>query len=149
MKADVFKSVELLIAFSSSSIFSMELKIDNLTIAEILRVYLNNQGIKFAAWRKEHPDKPIIFRVESSGKTVKKAINEFDLLLIDKLLLTEMIILINLGIILSGYDGVSKKLDLLSIFTSLSSKKDIAYNKLSNLLPNFDFKFDPNERIII
>ncbi|PXY71450.1 hypothetical protein CXX78_00950 [Candidatus Parvarchaeota archaeon] len=54
----------------------LELKLDNLTIAEILRVYLNNQGIKFAAWRKEHPDKPIIFRVESSGKTVKKAINE-------------------------------------------------------------------------
>ncbi len=54
----------------------VELRIDNLTVAEIVRVYLNEQGIKFAAWRKEHPSKPIIFRIESSGKTVKKAINE-------------------------------------------------------------------------
>ncbi len=54
----------------------IELKIDNQTVAEILRVYLNKQGIEFAAWRKEHPTKPIIFRIESSGKTVKKAISD-------------------------------------------------------------------------
>jgi len=54
----------------------LELKIDNPTIVEILRVYLNNQGIEFAAWRKEHPTKPIIFKIQSSDKTVKKAITE-------------------------------------------------------------------------
>ncbi|MCX8159076.1 MAG: hypothetical protein N3D20_02190 [Candidatus Pacearchaeota archaeon] len=54
----------------------IEVKIDNLTIAEILRVYLNKNGIEFAAWKREHPTKPLIFRVESSGKTVKKAISE-------------------------------------------------------------------------
>ncbi len=53
-----------------------EMRIDNLTVAEILRVYLNEQGIKFAAWRREHPTKPIIFKIESSGKTVKKAVTE-------------------------------------------------------------------------
>ncbi len=53
-----------------------EMRIDNLTVAEILRVYLNEQGIKFAAWRREHPTKPIIFKIESSGKTVKKAVSE-------------------------------------------------------------------------
>lgn len=53
-----------------------ELKVDSLTVAEILRTYLNEQGIKFAAWRREHPAKPIIFRVESSGKNVRKAISE-------------------------------------------------------------------------
>jgi len=54
----------------------LELKIDNPTIAEILRVYLNNEGIEFAAWRKEHPSKPVIFKIESSGKTAKKAISD-------------------------------------------------------------------------
>jgi DNA-directed RNA polymerase subunit L len=54
----------------------IELKVDNITIAEILRVYLNEQGIKFAAWRKEHPTKPVVFRIESSGKTVKKAVSD-------------------------------------------------------------------------
>ncbi len=54
----------------------VELKTDNITVAEILRAYLNEQGIKFAAWRREHPAKPIIFRIESSGKNVKKAVAE-------------------------------------------------------------------------
>jgi DNA-directed RNA polymerase subunit L len=53
-----------------------ELKIDNLTIAEILRVYLNRRGVEFAAWRREHPSKPIIFRIETKGETVKKEISE-------------------------------------------------------------------------
>lgn len=54
----------------------IELRVDNLTVAEILRVYLNDQGIKFAAWRRDHLTKPVIFRIESSGKSVKKAISE-------------------------------------------------------------------------
>ena len=45
----------------------IELKIDNLTVAEVLRVYLNEQGIEFAAWRREHPSKPATFRIKSSG----------------------------------------------------------------------------------
>lgn len=54
----------------------IELKIDNSTIAEILRVYLNAQNIEFAAWRKEHPTKPLIFKIKSSDKTVKKAVSD-------------------------------------------------------------------------
>lgn len=54
----------------------IELRVDNLTVAEVLRVYLNEQGIKFAAWRRDHLTKPVIFRIESSGKGVKKAIIE-------------------------------------------------------------------------
>jgi len=52
---------------------SVELSIDNLTIAEILRVYLNREDIEFVAWRREHPSKPLIFKIESSG-SVKKAV---------------------------------------------------------------------------
>jgi len=54
----------------------VELKVDNLTVAEILRFYLNEQGIKFAAWRMEHQTKPIVFRIESSSGSVKKAISD-------------------------------------------------------------------------
>jgi DNA-directed RNA polymerase subunit L len=54
----------------------VEVKLDNITVAEVLRVYLNEQGIQFAAWRREHPDKPIVFRIQSSGKTVKKAVSD-------------------------------------------------------------------------
>ena len=53
-----------------------ELKIDNITVAEILRNYLNRQGVEFAAWRREHPAKPIIFRIESSGKSVNKEVGD-------------------------------------------------------------------------
>ena len=54
----------------------LEVKVDSITVAEILRVYLNEQGVKFAAWRKEHPTKPIVFKIQTSGKTSKKAISE-------------------------------------------------------------------------
>ncbi len=60
----------------SNSSNECEVRIDNLTIAEALRVYLNEQGIKFAAWRRDHLTQPAIFRIESSGKTVKKAVSE-------------------------------------------------------------------------
>ena len=52
----------------------LEVKLDSITVAEILRVYLNNQDVKFAAWRKEHPFKPILFKIETSGETVGKAV---------------------------------------------------------------------------
>lgn len=52
----------------------MEIRVDNRTIAELLRVYLNEQGVKFAAWRKEHPSKPVLMRIQTSSGTVKKAI---------------------------------------------------------------------------
>ena len=54
----------------------VELRIDNLTVAEVLRSYLNKGGVKFAAWRREHPSKPLLFKIESSDKTVKKAVSE-------------------------------------------------------------------------
>lgn len=54
----------------------LELKIDSLVVAEVLRVYLNNAGIEFAAWKREHPTKPIIFRIESKSGTVKKAVSD-------------------------------------------------------------------------
>ena len=54
----------------------VELKIDNPTIAEVMRVYLNEQDVKFVAWRREHPSKPVIMRIQASSGTVKKAVSE-------------------------------------------------------------------------
>ena len=53
----------------------IEFSISSLTVAEILRVYLNRQGVDFAAWRREHPSKPIVMRVESKNGA-KKEITE-------------------------------------------------------------------------
>lgn len=54
----------------------VEIKLDNPTIAEVLRAYLNEQGIEFAAWRREHPSNPVSMTIKSSGKTVQKAVSE-------------------------------------------------------------------------
>lgn len=53
----------------------LEVEIDNLTVAEILRVYLNkNSDISFAAWKREHPIKAPILKVQ--GKNPKKALKD-------------------------------------------------------------------------
>ncbi|MBM3233315.1 hypothetical protein FJZ18_04075 [Candidatus Pacearchaeota archaeon] len=57
----------------SSEKNEVELKIDNLTVAEILRAYLNEQDVEFAAWRREHPSKPLIFKIKSPN--VKKSVS--------------------------------------------------------------------------
>ena len=53
----------------------IEVELGSITIAEILRVYLNkDSGVAFAAWRREHPTKKPKLLVKTKGKTVKKAI---------------------------------------------------------------------------
>jgi len=55
---------------------NVELEMDNATVAEILRVYLYEQGVDFAAWRRDHPSKPLTFKIESKDKAVKKAVSD-------------------------------------------------------------------------
>ncbi len=55
----------------------IELELESLTIAEILRVYLNkDSSVTFAAWKREHPTKKPLLLVKTKGKTAKKAIYE-------------------------------------------------------------------------
>lgn len=54
----------------------VEVQVDNPTVAEVLRVYLNEAGIDFAAWKREHPSNPVTMVIKSSGKTVQKAVGE-------------------------------------------------------------------------
>lgn len=53
------------------------IELDNQTIAELLRVYLNkNEAVVMAAWKRTHPTKPIIFEIKTSGKAAKKVLED-------------------------------------------------------------------------
>jgi len=55
----------------------LEVEIGSLTLAEILRVYLNkDSSVTFAAWKREHPTHKPILSVKTKGKTPKKALND-------------------------------------------------------------------------
>jgi DNA-directed RNA polymerase subunit L len=52
-------------------------ELDNQTVAEILRVYLNkDDSVSLAAWKREHPEKPVIFEIKTKGKSAKKALED-------------------------------------------------------------------------
>lgn len=59
---------------------SIDIQIDNLTIAEVLRAYLNKEGAKIAVWRRDHPSKPAVLHVESDNpkKLVKSTISKLE-----------------------------------------------------------------------
>lgn len=55
----------------------IEVELGNITVAEILRTYLNqDSAVSFAAWKREHPTKNPILAVKTKGKTAKKAISD-------------------------------------------------------------------------
>jgi len=60
-----------------SSKEEIKIEIDNLTIAELLRVYLNkDSNVEFAAWKREHYTKNPVLKIKTKGKTAKKAVND-------------------------------------------------------------------------
>jgi len=55
----------------------LEFQINNQTIAELVRVYLNqDSSVKLGAWKKEHYSKPIVMKISTEGKTAKKALHD-------------------------------------------------------------------------
>jgi DNA-directed RNA polymerase subunit L len=55
----------------------LEVEISSLTLAEILKVYLNkDSSVSFAAWKRDHPTKNPILKIETKGKTAKKAMSD-------------------------------------------------------------------------
>jgi DNA-directed RNA polymerase subunit L len=55
----------------------LEIEIDNLTIAELLRNQLwKDSAIEAAAWRREHPTKNPVLIVKTKGKSAKKALQD-------------------------------------------------------------------------
>ncbi len=60
-----------------SSKNELEFQIESLTLAELLRVYLNkDSSVNFAAWKREHPTEKPILLIKTKGKTAKKALND-------------------------------------------------------------------------
>jgi len=67
--------MELKIRRSSKE--EIEFQLESLTIAELLRVYLNKDScVNFAAWKREHITEKPIMLVKVKGKTAKKALND-------------------------------------------------------------------------
>lgn len=55
----------------------LEIELENLTLAELLRVYLNkDSSVSVAAWKREHPTEKPILKIATKGKTAKKALND-------------------------------------------------------------------------
>ncbi|PIN93334.1 hypothetical protein COU54_03475 [Candidatus Pacearchaeota archaeon CG10_big_fil_rev_8_21_14_0_10_31_24] len=52
----------------------LDFSLDNVTVAEVLRAYLSSENDDFAAWRREHPSKPVIFKLISE-KGVSKSVS--------------------------------------------------------------------------
>lgn len=55
----------------------MDLEIASLTLAELLRSYLNKEGATLAVWKRDHPSKNPVLHIESDNpkKLVQKAIS--------------------------------------------------------------------------
>lgn len=55
----------------------LEVQMDNQTIAELVRVYLNeDSNVKLGVWKREHYSKPLILKIVTEGKTAKKALQD-------------------------------------------------------------------------
>ena len=67
--------IELEILKSSKD--EIEVRLGNMTLVEILRVYLNKDpAVSFSAWKREHPSEKPILKVTTKGKSAKKAISD-------------------------------------------------------------------------
>ena len=55
---------------------TLDVEIDSLTIVELLRGYLNQEGAKMAAWKRDHPFKNPVLHIEADNPTklLQKAI---------------------------------------------------------------------------
>ncbi len=54
----------------------LDIEVGSLTIAEVLRVYLNKEGAKLAAWKRDHPTENPTLHIEGDNpkKILKNAI---------------------------------------------------------------------------
>jgi len=60
-----------------SSKEEIEVELENLTLVELLRVYLNKDtSVSLAAWRRDHPSEKPILKIVTKGKTAKKALSD-------------------------------------------------------------------------
>ena len=58
----------------------LDVEISSLTVAEVLRVYLNKEGAKLAVWKRDHPTKNPVLHIEADNpkKLLKAAIAKLE-----------------------------------------------------------------------
>jgi DNA-directed RNA polymerase subunit L len=58
----------------------LDIEMNSLTVAELLRGYLNKEGAEIAAWRRDHPRKSPILHIKDDNprKILKKAISSIE-----------------------------------------------------------------------
>ncbi len=55
----------------------LEIELDNLTVAELLRNQLwKDSAVEAAAWRREHPSKNPVLVIKTKGKSAKKVLQD-------------------------------------------------------------------------
>ena len=53
------------------------IEMDNQTVAELLRVYLNKEdAVEMAAWKRENAYKPVVLEIKTSGKSARKVLED-------------------------------------------------------------------------
>jgi len=53
------------------------IEMNNQTIAELLRVYLNkDDAVETTGWKRAHPENPVVFEIRTKGKSAKKALED-------------------------------------------------------------------------
>ena len=58
----------------------LDVEVDNLTVAEVLRMYLNEEGAELAVWKRDHPSKNPVLHIEDANpkKVLKAAIAKLE-----------------------------------------------------------------------
>jgi DNA-directed RNA polymerase subunit L len=59
---------------------TLTIELSSLTVAEVLRVYLNKEGVKLAAWKRSHPTESPVLHIEADNpkKALKSAIAKLE-----------------------------------------------------------------------
>jgi len=56
---------------------TLVMEMNNQTIAELVRVYLNkDSAVELAAWKVDNPGDPVVFEIRTKGKAPKKALDD-------------------------------------------------------------------------
>jgi DNA-directed RNA polymerase subunit L len=55
----------------------VEIEIESITLAEIIRVYLaKDNSVSFVAWKREHSTKFLVLKIMTDGKSARKALED-------------------------------------------------------------------------
>jgi len=77
----IFKLSYMQIEILKDEKHEVDVQMSNVTIVELLRIYLQKEGVDFVAWRRDHPSKPAVMKIRSAegvSKSVKNAVSAIE-----------------------------------------------------------------------